>query len=82
MDTLSLALKLLVAVIFTTVHSIKINEDLQKSIKISCMEKCQPLAFHRLVGIKQSRFICFYVSEAKPLCFSLSSQMFDDVKRC
>ena len=24
-------------------------------------------------------FICFYVSEAKPLCFSLCSQMFDDV---
>ena len=27
-------------------------------------------------------FICFYVSEAKPLCFSLCSQMFDDVERC
>ena len=27
-------------------------------------------------------FICFYVSEAKPLCFSLCSQMFDDVKQC
>ena len=27
-------------------------------------------------------FICFYVSEAKPLCFSLYSQMFDDVGRC
>ena len=26
-------------------------------------------------------FICFYVSEAKPLCFSLCSQMFDDVER-
>ena len=23
-----------------------------------------------------------YVSEAKPLCFSLYSQMFDDVERC
>ena len=23
---------------------------------------------------------CFYVSEAKPLCFSLCSQMFDDVE--
>ena len=80
MDTLSLALKLLAAVIFTTVHSSKINEDLQKSIKISCEEKCQ--AFHGLVSLKQSKFICFYVSEAKPLCFSLSSQMFDDVERC
>ena len=27
-------------------------------------------------------FICFYVSEAKTLCFSLCSQMFDDVERC
>ena len=27
-------------------------------------------------------FICFYVSEGKPLCFSLCSQMFDDVERC
>ena len=27
-------------------------------------------------------FICFYVSEAKPLCFSLCSQMFDDVEQC
>ena len=27
-------------------------------------------------------FICFYVSEAKPLCFSLCWQMFDDVERC
>ena len=27
-------------------------------------------------------FICFYVSETKPLCFSLCSQMFDDVERC
>ena len=27
-------------------------------------------------------FIFFYVSEAKPLCFSLCSQMFDDVERC
>ena len=27
-------------------------------------------------------FICFYVGEAKPLCFSLCSQMFDDVVRC
>ena len=27
-------------------------------------------------------FICFYISEAKPLCFSLCSQMFDDVERC
>ena len=27
-------------------------------------------------------FICFYVSEAKPPCFSLNSQMFDDVERC
>ena len=26
--------------------------------------------------------ICFYVSEAKPLCFSLCSQMFDDAERC
>ena len=26
--------------------------------------------------------ICFYVSEAKPLCFSLCSRMFDDVERC
>ena len=25
-------------------------------------------------------FTCFYVSEAKPLCFSLCSQMFDDVE--
>ena len=25
-------------------------------------------------------FICFYVSQAKPLCFSLCSQMFDDVE--
>ena len=24
-------------------------------------------------------FICFHVSEAKPLCFSLCSQIFDDV---
>ena len=24
----------------------------------------------------------FYVSEAKPLCFSLCSQMLDDVERC
>ena len=24
-------------------------------------------------------FICFFVSEAKPLCFGLCSQMFDDV---
>ena len=27
-------------------------------------------------------FTCFYVSEAKLLCFSLCSQMFDDVERC
>ena len=28
-------------------------------------------------------FICFYVlSEAKPLCFRLCSQMFDDAERC
>ena len=27
-------------------------------------------------------FICFYVSEAKLFCFSLCSQMFDDVERC
>ena len=27
-------------------------------------------------------FICFYVSEAKPLRFSLCSQMFDDVEWC
>ena len=27
-------------------------------------------------------FICFYVSEGKPLCFSLCSEMFDDVERC
>ena len=27
-------------------------------------------------------FICFYISEAKPFCFSLCSQMFDDVERC
>ena len=27
-------------------------------------------------------FVCFYVSEAKPLCFSLCSQMFDGVERC
>ena len=27
-------------------------------------------------------FICFYVSEEKPLCFSLCSRMFDDVERC
>ena len=27
-------------------------------------------------------FICFHISEAKPLCFSLCSQMFDDVERC
>ena len=27
-------------------------------------------------------FTYFYVSEAKPLCFSLCSQMFDDVERC
>ena len=27
-------------------------------------------------------FVCFYVSEAKPLCFSLCSQMLDDVERC
>ena len=26
-------------------------------------------------------FICFYVSEAKPFCFGLCSQMFDDVER-
>ena len=26
-------------------------------------------------------FICFCVSEAKPLCFSLCSRMFDDVGR-
>ena len=26
-------------------------------------------------------FTCFYVSEAKLLCFSLCSQMFDDVER-
>ena len=25
-------------------------------------------------------FICFHVSEAKPLCFSLCSRMFDDVE--
>ena len=25
-------------------------------------------------------FMCFYVSEAKPLCFSLCSRMFDDVE--
>ena len=25
-------------------------------------------------------FICFYISESKPLCFSLCSQMFDDVE--
>ena len=27
-------------------------------------------------------FICLFISEAKPLCFSLCSQMFDDVERC
>ena len=27
-------------------------------------------------------FICFYVNEAKPLCFSLCSQMFYDIERC
>ena len=27
-------------------------------------------------------FTCFYVSEAKHLCFSLCLQMFDDVERC
>ena len=27
-------------------------------------------------------FIYFYVSEAKSLCFSLCSQMFDDVEQC
>ena len=27
-------------------------------------------------------FTCFYVSEKKPLCFSLCSRMFDDVERC
>ena len=27
-------------------------------------------------------FFSFYVSEAKPLCFSLCSQMFDGVERC
>ena len=27
-------------------------------------------------------FLSFYVSEAKPLCFSLCSQMFDGVERC
>ena len=27
-------------------------------------------------------FICFNVSEAKPLYFSLCSQMLDDVERC
>ena len=27
-------------------------------------------------------FICFFVSETKPLCFSLCSQMFADVERC
>ena len=27
-------------------------------------------------------FICFCISEAKLLCFSLCSQMFDDVERC
>ena len=27
-------------------------------------------------------FICFCISEAKPLCFSLCSQMFDDVEGC
>ena len=27
-------------------------------------------------------FVCFYVSEGKPLCFSLCSQMSDGVERC
>ena len=27
-------------------------------------------------------FYCFYISKAKLLCFSLYSQMFDDVERC
>ena len=27
-------------------------------------------------------FVCFYVSKAKPLCFSFCSQMFDGVQRC
>ena len=27
-------------------------------------------------------FVCFYVSEAKPLCFSVCSQTFDGVERC
>ena len=27
-------------------------------------------------------FVCFYVSEAKLLCFSLCSKMFDGVERC
>ena len=27
-------------------------------------------------------FVCFYVSEAKLLCFSLCSQMFDGVEQC
>ena len=27
-------------------------------------------------------FICFYVSEAEPLCFNLCSQMLDDVEQC
>ena len=27
-------------------------------------------------------FVCFYVSEAELLCFSLCSQMFDGVERC
>ena len=52
MNKLSLALKLLAAVISTTVDSRKIKEDPQKSTKTSCMEKCQGLAFHRLVSIK------------------------------
>ena len=53
MDKLSVTLKLLAAVIFTTVHSSKIKEDPQKSIKTFCMEKCQQVAFHRLVSINQ-----------------------------
>ena len=52
MDKLSLALKLLTAVIFTTVDSSKIKEDPQISTKSSCREKCQPLAFHGLVSMK------------------------------
>ena len=32
-------------------------------------------------GMFYETFICFYVSEAKPLCFSFCLQMFDDVER-